>query len=394
MTIFDSIPVDFEIIIHGGLSKTGSSAIQNFLEVNREELLAQKIYYPPRESVGHSGNFDPLIVTNEPILDSNFFLTYLIKDVQDAIALRANKLIYSSENFCSITKVNLDYFLQNIIKFGIYITVLIIKRDPYDWVFSSWVQQTKEGVCKAWVQDALINPDYSLHPLRTAAFIRMFYPNIDLQEIEYEDYSEDIVAALCKFINFINPTNSRVIFKNISIGGFELLIYHLANNLPPYLRHIIEETIEHFRRSHQYSGSLKLIDRTVLDVVNNYCLENGLKISRHTNVNAIDFSLDFLIGTLSSEQYLSYQHVLNFSTQWSKIQSDRVAYAIQLSNSFKKSNFCNKCPTDFDPVTYYLLNEDVALSGSNPYEHYYLFGVKERRNYSVRDLTDSISGKS
>lgn len=394
MTIFDSLPVDFEINVHGGLSKTGSSTIQNFLEASREELLAQKIYYPKRDPIGYSGNLDPLIVTNAPMLDPNFFLTYLIKDVQDAVNLGANKLIYSSENLCSITKVNLRLFLQNILKFRIHIKILIINRDSYDWFFSSWIQQTKEGVCKAWVQDALINPEYSLHPLRTASFIRTHYPNIDLQEIQYEDYSEDIVVGLCKFINFINPNNSKILFKNISIEGFELFIYHFANNLPPYLRHVFEETIDNFRKSRRHSGALKFIDRTVLDVVNNYCLENDLKVSRHSKINAIDLSVDFLISSLPFEQYLLCKHVLNFSAQWSNIQSDRVAYAIKLSDSFKKSNFRNKCPTDFDPVIYYLLNEDVALSGSNPYEHYYLFGVKEHRNYSATNLTDVISEKS
>ena len=58
------------------------------------------------------------------------------------------------------------------------------------------------------------------------------------------------------------------------------------------------------------------------------------------------------------------------------------------SESFKKSDYRNKCPVDFDPVTYYLINEDVMSSGANPYEHYYLYGVNEHRDYSVKKLVD------
>ncbi|WP_100655912.1 hypothetical protein [Alteromonas flava] len=132
------VPKQKEVIIHVGPPKTGTSAIQKWLNENRDSLARSGIYYPPHSTDTNgvsSGNFlsvlSPCKENNYYRLDPDKFQSLL-----DELKLMPNQtLLLSSEMFHNHL---LDFFqfLPNA-KYVFYI------RHPIDLIESSYHQEVK-----------------------------------------------------------------------------------------------------------------------------------------------------------------------------------------------------------------------------------------------------------
>ncbi len=130
-----------KIYLHIGFHKTGTSALQEFLNDNREQLEKNGIFYPRSYGSSYPGNVDLswAFNPNPPkwgnVTDENriTILDYYMAQIQET---KADKIIISSEDF-SLLDSNFE-IIENIKEYFIDFDVTVISyvREPVDFIFS------------------------------------------------------------------------------------------------------------------------------------------------------------------------------------------------------------------------------------------------------------------
>ncbi|WP_174614879.1 hypothetical protein [Virgibacillus ihumii] len=153
-----------EVILHVGLSKTGTSSIQSTLynEGNNKLLLKEGILYPRCWEQSNHGNIllSPFS-TNPETVGPNKFPKILSKEEieeKDKLNLNkfetalskctANKLIISGEVISSISRENIGKLKKYLMDIGfnkVKFKIMIYTRNPVTWAVSTIQQQFKYG---------------------------------------------------------------------------------------------------------------------------------------------------------------------------------------------------------------------------------------------------------
>lgn len=135
--------LDCDLIIHIGEGKTGSSAIQKYLNDKSKNLLSRGIFYPKHFvdsnniSSGHGIIYDPLIAGDFELAGNN--LQNLLHESKD----KGCTLLLSSENF-----QNFHSFFENFSKKNsINLKVVCFIRDMVGRLNSSYNQAIKRHSC-------------------------------------------------------------------------------------------------------------------------------------------------------------------------------------------------------------------------------------------------------
>lgn len=133
---------DYDVVIHIGAPKTGSSAIQKFCLENRKKLLKEGFYYPKHAvdvngiSGGHAIVSAPLLQGNMEEAKKNF--EKLLKEAKsrNAILLLSSEGVYRfSAQFSELTE-------------GLSVKVVGFFRDPLESIFSNYNQSVKRHFSK------------------------------------------------------------------------------------------------------------------------------------------------------------------------------------------------------------------------------------------------------
>lgn len=133
---------DYDVVIHIGAPKTGSSAIQKFCLENRKKLLKEGFYYPKHAvdvngiSGGHAIVSAPLLQGNMEEAKKNF--EKLLKEAKsrNAILLLSSEGVYRfSAQFSELTE-------------GLSVKVIGFFRDPLESIFSNYNQSVKRHFSK------------------------------------------------------------------------------------------------------------------------------------------------------------------------------------------------------------------------------------------------------
>ena len=135
-----------KLYVHIGMAKTGTSAIQSFLHINRAELLKLGVLYPlSGQFPDHSHHelafaFSPDGYRDDPNRDLNKILNSLSKEIEDS---SCSTVILSSECFPLIAEDErfIEFFK------GYEIRMIAFVRDPGDYI-ESWYRQ--------WVKDPAV----------------------------------------------------------------------------------------------------------------------------------------------------------------------------------------------------------------------------------------------
>ncbi len=165
------------LVLHVGMPKTGSSYLQNFMEINRLRLVRQGIYYPAlgtarekglrnHRTAGHAQMIKNIINN-----DNCEFIGLLLKEI-GAVPFDIHTVVISSENILSDTfwngKTNLEK-IRDIIPFS-KISIYGLHRDLMDWVETAYREkianprnsflQDPEAFIKEWTSLGLFDKKY------------------------------------------------------------------------------------------------------------------------------------------------------------------------------------------------------------------------------------------
>lgn len=150
-----------ELILHIGLSKTGTSAIQNFLWKNREFITEKFALLYPEAGIFNAGGihahhhiawsiYKPETVNVEVVPTTQEILNNLLKELLNSKRKNIKKLIISSETFMQIKDKNSYIKLKNFIEqlHVAKVEIIVYFRRQDLWHESSYLQVMKDGSIK------------------------------------------------------------------------------------------------------------------------------------------------------------------------------------------------------------------------------------------------------
>jgi len=313
-----NIKENYDLIIHIGAAKTGSSALQKFLLENRKVLEKEGYYYPVHGldkngiSGGHS-NLGLAIIQNDEEKSHNIFETYINE------AKKKNcKLLISAESL-----FNHPEKLKNLVS-NYRCKIIAFYRDPLESLFSNYNQGIKRhfqtldinSVCR----NMLKGNNNSLSGLIFEKWCEQFgKENISIVEYDMEFFKKVSIQEI--FLNILNISKNRIskikpkkfikINKSYNLANLELkrilnfVLDKNNNKLNNELDWLLQEL------SDKKNEDIKLIDTISTDLKDEIVLKSKNAKEKLKDLNIISF--DYLSkenNTKSVKKYL-YKNKIN-----------------------------------------------------------------------------------
>jgi hypothetical protein len=389
------------LIIHIGLYKTGSTALQAFLAQNVSVLASSGIAYPfivQRDDGGSGiaiGNIWLELIRLRQKYGSacstdEMVELFLGEAIGNAIAESSlDTVLLSCEHLCS------DSALRIIGSFAVVhdVSVIAYVRDPYDLYVSRWKQRVKSqgeaAPFDAWLALWLRESEKSLF-----AILREFAaPPITLILISYDLHKERLVESFLQRIGVdpsrcnTEPYKGATHNRSLSYEQAMLVTMALQNGA---LSKCSAGLLEQFM-----SSPAAFSDPTIHE------LDERILAKEAREILFLNTVLPAGEKLRTSPRPAIAQSEISFS-------SENVSRTIRtLGDHFVKAGLAGTrvaspvahpgLPSDFDAEEYLLRNPDVAMAGTDAEAHYINHGRWENRVYRARStealaIARSVSG--
>lgn len=378
------------LYLHIGGGKTGSSAIQNYLELNADELGKYGIAYYNKINISSpyeitSGNGIPLI---SALLSGNESA-----DIERLIASYIGHLekgVCSSEMFSELKKAHFKTIIKSAQKIDIDIQVIIYVRDIVPYFLSAYDQRIKRhGEHRAfnrWVKAF----DYK-HFVTLNEIVTLFDKE-SISTIHYETSAVDLIGSFLGVLglnilasqNGVEPTivnrslcreerNSIRAINRINGGLYSTKISDMLISMNPS---VIREkialdcgTINYLQNNFQdqvsWINKEFFDDKDIVKIYSQY--------KRPGTQNSIRSCRKLIHGAIF---------------EWCKNEKQRIDAIILFCDKIKDNYIRNKylLPDDFDCIEYLTINDDVFLANVDPSDHYINIGRAEGRQYKIKEV--------
>ncbi len=144
--------------LHAGQTKTGTTAVQNFLGKHREELLRLG-YLVPKEGLSHIYNHAPLVssILGEPTSprhrDAAEALKKAIKDNINANVIISAERLFRYFQICGNRQIKNPRLISFLLEAGTPVTIIAYVRPRAEWVNSRYAQGVKSFLIDVSFQD-------------------------------------------------------------------------------------------------------------------------------------------------------------------------------------------------------------------------------------------------
>ncbi|KGF71775.1 hypothetical protein DO97_15675 [Neosynechococcus sphagnicola sy1] len=250
------------LFLHIGLGKTGTSAIQSFLAINRSKLLEDSIYYPFSEKDVAAVDYKPTggngLELAQMLMNSNLtedvclsFISQLFRDAEKfsnslKVCLSAEKLANPN-----VTKKSLSLLKNVCSKLSIEIRVICYLRNVFDHAWATYEQQVKRTGRTNMFDDFIDSYGYPFDVIGNYSAI--FQTNIMFFSYEHVCLVEKngLIGHFLGLISsdiFLGPDDLRIVNKSLSPECIDLkrLINLCVDNLE-FAKIIGSEMSEFFR---------------------------------------------------------------------------------------------------------------------------------------------------
>ena len=387
------------IVLHIGLPKTGSSALQNYFSLNADALGEVGVCYPYREpdasiAVGNnSGNVVQICFRN------GYVKRYIETSRQDGLLIRSVFNRYAKEIVEDIAQIARTSESSSLLLSGVDehawaelsslskefdVSIVSFARDIFDYALSAWRQSAKMEV-------ALFNRDFAAFvedSTRITGYSKLSWclkVGLPVTVVNYDAVRHDIVGAFFRVTGLPAPISAKSLDGNrynVSLTASEALIaVRTASVLRnrTFAKTVVQMMLRrpnrpkdqiyysrdiHFRLLDIHSDSLVRINHVILDGELSTSLRDSP--SCEMSVNAEDVEVLLNAVRLASD-------LKDDSSPWRPRTP---------SKSVTNARGRYFVPPDFDPEAYLFLNPDVAKAGVDPRQHYVEHGRGELRQYS------------
>ena len=281
-----------KVLLHIGQSKTGTSAIQAFLTLNRKTLQEAGVLYPvarvsgmPVEMGAHNAVADALVgLSRFPYIDAE---EYFAQFFAEAAQLKAELLILSAEHFFGgepriwDTNDSDEYFelyeqkIKRLAEFlqGHEVSIIVYLRPQLDWLASAVGQTVR---IQRLISDRVLYED-------DKQFFELMKPLLMYSKLL------DIWSETLKPVNFaVIPYIRETLYKKSSISDF-LFRAGLEHIRFPYASHDVQVNKSLTR---EYLEVKKLLNRTPRSKTSERVVIHILEKLSETSDMSSDYSLD------------------------------------------------------------------------------------------------------
>lgn len=241
------------LYLHVGPHKTGTTVLQKACLDNREVLEAHGIKYPNLffSHIGHHALVD--IIRKKEITE----------EVLSKIENLDSDIIFSSENFISLTKEHWSYFFSFFTEYDI--RIIYSWRRSSQKMYSLWQESIKQGGIKSFTDfyyKELIRPGQSVL-LCPHIRLDMWTDILGKEKIQILDYdaSKSSGSLISDFFNLLSIDNSSIITEKLSPGVKN-------ESLPPEVVEIIRSLNRVFSLNNKQSSYVRVQFYNQIDNIN------------------------------------------------------------------------------------------------------------------------------
>ena len=395
--------------VHAGGSKTGTSALQNFLEIHAGQLEQHDFAYVNRLNI--QSHYE--ITSGNGIL-----LTQLLKSASiapnelDCLVLSyfgsCHNAICSSEQFADLDARGWQELLAATIRLGIKLQVIFYVRNVIPFLISLYDQALKRHGCWQEFDDIVSEMDWqpiaalqamvagvsaaNMHVLHYDShhhhLIRNFLDNLGIDNSFKVDASEQarivnrsLTHQEREHLKIINKIFDETYCTEVS----DLLIYadpYAKTEKISYNQATVDQLLHRYQKdvdwvNHTFFGGQNVVSvlpaRLLADQPHPLPITATEASNGHVNV-----AIDKLLFNWAIEKLKSNQNAI-----------ERHLSTLGKLNDALKSPLLNQpqpgLPDDFNPLVYLLLNPDVLIANVDPVAHYIDHGRQEGRQYRFND---------
>lgn len=373
------------VILHIGVHKTGTSALQAVFAQGREHLRMNGIAYPypdPDNIVaigGCSGNAIQILFefgharrTDQiarPLATAAYFRSLRqVIDAQDE-----NTVLISGEYLGKLDTSQVQMLRETLS--GHRIEIVAFVRDPFDYAYSCWRQVVKGSAHDRTFAEYLNEPSarFSMSD-GFLAFARAFGR---IHVLRYERHSKDLAKAFFDAIerpDAMPETGPGNRIHNRSLSPSEAsLCVALAKGLKS--RNFVLTAAQHMlartdRRELPFYS--RRLHATVIDRFRDAAAEINRRLPAEDHL-----SLSLRDSDQGAQDILPEDAAFVLDLLHRNVMAKLSAYV-----GAEGKPTVDGLPADFDAAAYLLLNPDVAEARFDPVEHYRRHGQFEQRRYS------------
>jgi hypothetical protein len=370
-----------KIIFHIGGAKTGSSALQNFLEINFELIEKFGFAYENRLNITSK---------NEITGGNGYFLFNSLKDnVSDerldyilmSFFGRFQNGICSSEFLSQLNSEEWERICQSCRRLNIDYDVILYVRDVVPSFYSAYNQCVKRlGECKSIYEFSLIADWVYLNTLTTVQ------DSLDTTKIKVFSYSSVEGNIVKHFLHTIGVNcieidcENTIVNRSLTPVELELMIGMnkcLGTNFSMvFSDHLIYSRPDIKTYAEYDSSVISLLEQRFkqdIEWVNETFFEGEHVISLLHNSNKN--SLKNIELQQSNEKILVMKilcECISKMSSFDNVNARVYGFSTTIPSLINKPDYINldSIPSDFNPIDYLLLNPDAVFSGQNAYTHY------------------------
>jgi hypothetical protein len=386
-----------KLIFHFGGPKTGSSALQNYLNDNCEKLKEDDFYYL-------NSNF----AKGEINSGNGFYLFSLLNSesynfdsldcmIDSYLAESPNAIsICSSELFSFLEKKEIINLINSCIRLNIEYKIIYFVRAPFGYCISNYNQLAKRHGETRSLEQFMITAKWE-HFVSLQKLHEILPPN-NLLVLNYNDAKRNIVKYFFDAINFAPKhyiySDEKLINRSFSNQELDLML-----TLNRILGSSYSMTISDIILKHNSSVSIQsslCISKQFAEVIfskfeNELLWINSTFFSQtnsciEENINSFVFSGSVIceskkVNVTAEKELLIWaaSELVNVENSILIKIKDRILSLIQDTTLANDPNI----PSDFNPVLYLIINNDLIINNVNPYFHFINYASKEGRQYKI-----------
>ncbi|MGZ8933266.1 MAG: hypothetical protein ACXW04_00055 [Methylobacter sp.] len=396
------------LFIHAGGAKTGSSALQNFFEINATRLESLGFAYENRLHIEH--DYEIGSANGMLLYETLSFANPTDNEIDSLVSSyfgQCDNAICTSEYYAEFHRHHWKRLLESSLRLGVKLKVIFYVRNVIPFFLSAYDQVIKRhGEWREfdeWVLEAIWQHVTALRKIAEEL------PKTSIQVLHFDQARTSLLRSFLDVLGIdasfeVNPndqgrqvnrslTNEEretLITVNKALGAAysqevsELLIYanpNIRGEPAPCHNTTTELLLDRYNTEVNWVNNTFFNGQDVVSVLpispeKNLSKKPIIQLTQNCDIEkrVLAWTLEKL-KTLKDETEQTIMNAVNIATQ----------------NTSEKSH--PDIPVDFDVLAYLLINRDVLHAGANPIQHFIDHGKREGRIYKFINRQNSYDGQ-
>ncbi|WP_428562152.1 MAG: hypothetical protein ACP59X_20650 [Solidesulfovibrio sp. DCME] len=396
------------IVLHAGLKKTGSTAIQLALARKAGRLSRLGVFVPdpdmglaPGGAARTSGNAYGLALLAEaagvdPDGAAGRIREHLLAQLDAAARAACDTVLLSSETLCALPEAGWRALLASLTALGLPTRFVVFERDPYAWYFSVWLQAVKRDGCADWLDAALAgNEEGYLRPLLAPAFLARVCADsgglFSLLRLDYDACRHDAAGAFFAALGLPAPEAAEAPRPggtgparfNRSLSAGEAFAFLTLNRASGGNMALCQALCDKYVTGDADRERFFFFDPAVQDAVHAFLDRHGAPRPRAAYPGRPNLTFAALAAAQPPPTPTVAGLLADAVAHFRDFSSCVAAAALHKARHFAASPARPLVPEDFDILCYLIANPDVLAADCDPYRHYVECGRREGRTCRV-----------